>query len=275
VRFGWAIADQEIGVPRGRACAFEKVVTNEHNATHAWLDASDVPQVPHINTQSETREETMKVLGVSGSPVPNSNTDRALRTVLDATGFDTEFIKLSEWTVAPCRACLRCVETNRCVIEDDGIMLAEKAREADALIVAGYTPYASLDARTKAFLERLYPLRHKRGFMRGKPGAALITCTTPANATMLPPASMMGIDAIRFYMMEEGMDFVGSVRIEGNVPCMTCGHGDDCEMSAVKMLHGADATVASIAFQCFEEQHEAARHAKWLGEEIARRLRAL
>jgi len=71
----------------------------------------------------------MKVLGVSGSPVPNSNTDRALRAVLDATGVDTEFIKLSDLTVAPCRACLRCVDTNRCVIDDDGVALAGKARK--------------------------------------------------------------------------------------------------------------------------------------------------
>jgi hypothetical protein len=28
----------------------------------------------------------MKVMGISGSPIPNSNTDRAVKAVLDATG---------------------------------------------------------------------------------------------------------------------------------------------------------------------------------------------
>jgi multimeric flavodoxin WrbA len=51
-------------------------------------------------------------------------------------------------------------------------MLAEKAKQANALIIGGFTPYSSLDSRTKAFIERLYPLRHIHGFMRGKPGAA-------------------------------------------------------------------------------------------------------
>jgi multimeric flavodoxin WrbA len=37
----------------------------------------------------------MKVLGVSGSPIKNSNTDRALKTVLDATGCETELVKLN------------------------------------------------------------------------------------------------------------------------------------------------------------------------------------
>ena len=99
----------------------------------------------------------MKVLGVSGSPIENSNTDRVLKKALESTGLQTEFIKLKEYKVAPCLACLGCVKTNRCVIEDDGIMLAEKAKTADAMIIAGFTPYSSLDARTKAFIERLYP----------------------------------------------------------------------------------------------------------------------
>ena len=114
----------------------------------------------------------MKVLGVSGSPIKNSNTDRALEAALGATGLETEFVKLKDYTVAPCQACLGCVKTNCCVIEDDGRLLAEKAKAADALIVAGFTPYSSLDSRTKAFLERLYPLRHTHGFMAGKPGGA-------------------------------------------------------------------------------------------------------
>jgi multimeric flavodoxin WrbA len=44
----------------------------------------------------------MKVSGVSDSPIKNSNTDRALRAVLDATGYETEFIKLADYTVEPC-----------------------------------------------------------------------------------------------------------------------------------------------------------------------------
>jgi len=35
----------------------------------------------------------MKVLGVSGSPTKNSNTDVLVKAVLDATGAETEFVK--------------------------------------------------------------------------------------------------------------------------------------------------------------------------------------
>ena len=33
----------------------------------------------------------MKVLGVSGSPIADSNTDRAVKAVLAATGLETEY----------------------------------------------------------------------------------------------------------------------------------------------------------------------------------------
>jgi multimeric flavodoxin WrbA len=215
----------------------------------------------------------MKVLGVSGSPIKNSNTDRALKAVLDATGCETDFVKLINHTVAPCRACLGCVETNQCVVKDDGVVLTEKAKQADALVIAGFTPYSTLDARTKAFIERLYPLRHTHGFMAGKPGGAVITCCVPEDNEILPPACQMGIHAIQFYMMEEGMNFVGSVKVHGNVPCVKCGHGDECKMTGIKMLYGPDATVDSVGIETFEQQPEAMEAAAELGRKIAAALK--
>ncbi|WP_292471129.1 flavodoxin family protein [Methanolobus sp.] len=216
----------------------------------------------------------MKVLGVSGSPIKDSNTDRALMVALEATGMDYEYVKLIDYTVAPCKACLGCVNTNVCVIKDDGIALAEKAKEADALIIAGFTPYSSLDARTKAFIERLYPLRHRHGFMKGKPGGAIVTSAVPKDFDMLPPAGDNGINAIMYYMMEEGMESVGSVRVLGNNPCVRCKYGDTCDMSGIKMMFGPDATKASVGINRFEDQPEAVNAAKELGQKIAEYLKS-
>ncbi len=216
----------------------------------------------------------MKVLGISGSPVKGSNTDRALKVALKATGMDTEFIKLSDYKVEPCRACKGCIETNRCVIEDDGIMLAEKVRVSDALIIAGTTPYSSLDGRTKAFMERLYPLRHRYGYLAGKPGGAIVTCAVPEGNAMLPPACDNGLDAIRFFMMEEGMTFAGAVKILGNIPCMWCEFEDRCRMSAVRMIFGPNATPETVEVHRFEAQPRAMETAKKLGNTIAGFLRS-
>ncbi|MHB8762999.1 MAG: flavodoxin family protein [Deferrisomatales bacterium] len=214
----------------------------------------------------------MKAIGVSGSPIKNSNTDRAVQAVLEATGLETEFIKLFDYTIAPCKACLGCLKTSRCVIQDDAIELAEKVKAADALVVGGFTPYSSLDSRTKAFLERLYPLRHRHGFLAKKPAAAVVTTAVPRGAEGLPPAGDMGVNAIQFFAMEEGMDFVGSVIMDGNVPCVKCGLGDECPMSGIRMLHGPDATVESVGIRCFEDQAAVVASARELGQKIRAKL---
>jgi multimeric flavodoxin WrbA len=164
------------------------------------------------------------------------------------------------------------VKTNRCVIKDDGILLAEKAKAADALVIAGFTPYSTLDSRTKAFIERLYPLRHQKGFMAGKPGAAVITSCVPEENKQLPPAAEMGVNAVFFYMMEEGMQFLGALKLQGNVPCIRCGFGDECRMSGVKMLYGPMATVDSVGVMHFERQSTAIQGAQELGRKIGEAL---
>jgi len=210
----------------------------------------------------------MKVLGVSGSPIQNSNTDRALKIVLEATGMKSEFIKLSDYNVGPCDACLGCIKTNRCIKKDDGVMLAEKTYKANAIIIAGFTPYSSLDSRTKAYMERLYPLRHRHGLMAGKPGAAIITSAIPRGQEGLPPAAEIGIQAIKDFMIEEGMKFIGGVSLLGNVPCIRCGQDGQCQMSSLKMIHGQDATPSSVGINDFEDDLEKVAELQQLGEAI-------
>ena len=59
-----------------------------------------------------------QILGVSGSPIKNSNTDRLVKAVLDASGLASEFVKLSKIQVRPCIACLGCKADNVCKVQD-------------------------------------------------------------------------------------------------------------------------------------------------------------
>lgn len=211
-----------------------------------------------------------QILGISGSPIKNSNTDRAVREILQHSGLESEFIKLSDLNFEPCRACLGCVQTNECVVKDDAQMLAKKFRAAKAFVLGGFTPYSSLDARSKMFMERMYCLRHQTGLNRGKIGAAVITTACPPDVPGLPPAAQTASSQIGFWMMEEGMVNLGTLVILGNVPCIKCGHGDECPMSGVKMLAGADATVASVGVRRFEENEDLLQEAQKLGVAIQR-----
>ncbi len=83
-----------------------------------------------------------------------------------------------------------------------------------------------------------------------------------------PPAVENGLDAIRFYMLEEGMNFVGGVTIPGNVPRVRCGQEGRCKMSGIKMIHGRDATPESVGINDVEKNPEIVAALRKLGEDI-------
>ena len=78
-----------------------------------------------------------QILGISGRPIKNSNTDRLVNTILDATGLASEFVKLSRINVRPCLACKQCVPDNICKVKDDFQELAA-IKTAEALIIGAY-----------------------------------------------------------------------------------------------------------------------------------------
>ncbi len=211
----------------------------------------------------------IQVLGISGSPILDSNTDRTIKRILEHTGLQTRFIKLSEFDFSPCRACLGCVNCNECVLDDDARELARLFGEAPAFVIGGYTPYCSLDSRTKAFMERMYCHRHITSGNAGKLGAAVITTACPADKAHLFPAAETATAQISFWMMEEGIENLGTLIVHGNTPCVRCGRGDECPASGIKMLHGPDATVASVGIHSFEDDEKLLAEARELGEKIA------
>ena len=217
---------------------------------------------------------SVQVLGISGSPISDSNTDRAVKRILEDTGLGTQFVKLSDLEFAPCRACLGCVNSNQCVVADDARSLARAFHDAPAFVLGAFTPYSSLDARTKAFMERMYCHRHRFGHNSGKAGASVITTACRPEVPNLPPAAETAASQIGFWMMEEGMKNLGSMIVHGNVPCIRCGRGDACPMSGIKMLFGPEATVESAGVSTFEEDQSLLQAAKELGEKIRRAVLA-
>lgn len=208
------------------------------------------------------------VLGVSGSPHPNSNTDRLVRHILAATGHDWELIKLSELLVRPCRACLGCAATNICTQPDDFPRLAAKLRGAKALVMGCYPPYGSVDAYTKAFLERLYSMRHRKGLNRGKP-AVVAAVGNARGARGVDEA----VDQVTHALTHEGLEVIGSVTAVGNPNCLVCGFGEGCAYSAVKRLFAHHPVVTADKFSSVERQPLVWQRAMELGQELGRRLR--
>lgn len=209
-----------------------------------------------------------KVIGISGSPVKDSNTDRLVKAVLENSGLPHEFIKLSRVKVQPCIACLGCTKDNICKVKDDFPALAEKIKKAGAIVVGGYPPYGTIDGFTKSFLERLFSLRHQNGFNRGKLAVVVVT-GIGRGAPGLEEASNQVTHALTL----EGMDVLGQLKATGNPECMVCGFGQSCPMSALPWIFGKDTEVTPEKFCNVENQHDIWSEAHRLGKEIHNRLK--
>lgn len=108
------------------------------------------------------------ILGVSGSPRKNANTDFLLNHALDAAAsaspeIETKAIYLRDHKIAPCVSCFGCCRdagarnggADACVaIRDDMDTLYPLLKACDALIIAAPVFFGSLNAQTKTFLDR-------------------------------------------------------------------------------------------------------------------------
>jgi NAD(P)H-dependent FMN reductase len=209
----------------------------------------------------------IEVLGISGSPIKNSNTDRLVKAVLNATGLESEFVKLSTINVRPCLACKKCVPDNLCKVKDDFPELSEKIKKAKALIIGAYIPYGQIDGFTKALLERFWSLRHVNNLLRGKLCATVLTGLQP---DALDNVNQSLAAELRDY---ERMDLIGQLTVQGNLPCLTCGEGDECEMSGLKVMYGPDARTSDFRYSQVEDQKEVWEEAVRIGRLIGERLK--
>jgi multimeric flavodoxin WrbA len=103
----------------------------------------------------------MKVLGVSGSPRKDGNSDVAAKTILETLRDlgETEFIRIADYNIEHCIGCGRHWKLQRCVIQHDDLQqLLNKWREADLLIVSTPVYWLSPPGVMKDFIDRTVSL---------------------------------------------------------------------------------------------------------------------
>lgn len=102
-----------------------------------------------------------KVLVISTSLRKGGNSDtladELIRGAKDA-GNSVEKISLEGKTIGFCKGCLACQKTQECVIKDDAVSIAEKVKNADAIVFATPIYYYEMSGQMKTLLDRLNPL---------------------------------------------------------------------------------------------------------------------
>ncbi len=117
----------------------------------------------------------MKVLGISGTPRKNGNSEILLQYALrpfEKQGWGIKHFRLSEMTVQPCCGCEECKKQGRCVIEDDMHPIYDAFRWCDAIIVSSPVYSRNIAAQLLAVLDRHYAVREERP-LEGKAGGAI------------------------------------------------------------------------------------------------------
>lgn len=108
----------------------------------------------------------MDVIAISGSPREGGNTDTLLGLALSTLaehGIETELISLSGKTIGTCTACMGCVGSNRCVIDDDFGPLYRKMLAADGIIIGSPVYFGSATGEITALLDRAGYVSRKNG----------------------------------------------------------------------------------------------------------------
>jgi len=99
----------------------------------------------------------LKVIGISASPRLNGNSDLLLRQALagaESVGAQIEYLRLSDFKIAPCIECNSCYKTGRCVVKDDYHIISAKMLDADRLIFATPIFFMTVCAQAKILIDR-------------------------------------------------------------------------------------------------------------------------
>ena len=80
----------------------------------------------------------MSIIGFSsGGTGHTTNVDRMVRTILDKSGYQSEFVKLTDLNFSGCKGCVQlCAKPQVCLLEDDASPYYHKIKEADAVVTA-------------------------------------------------------------------------------------------------------------------------------------------
>ncbi len=103
------------------------------------------------------------VLGLSGSPRRDGNTDFLIEAVLTGAqkaGALTEKIILNKLDIKPCQACNACQKTGTCVHQDDLPEILEKMQRSQIWVLGTPVYWWGPTAQFKAFVDRWYGAKH-------------------------------------------------------------------------------------------------------------------
>jgi multimeric flavodoxin WrbA len=104
----------------------------------------------------------MKILAICGGMRPDSNTNKLVKKVAEATGFEYDVADFGMLNIQPCTGCSACMmNEGQCPIDDDMQGIYTKLLEADAIIVGSPTYFMNISGAVKCCIDRSLALFYR------------------------------------------------------------------------------------------------------------------
>jgi len=187
----------------------------------------------------------MKVIGFSAGGVGREgNIDRMVKAILEKSGHEVEFVKLTDLTYSGCKGCVQlCAKPQVCGLEDDARPYYQKIKEADAVVIGTPVYFDTITATVWAFIERFFGYRHVDIPIAGKPFVVVV-----GGALMLDSA----VDQLHKALGHFKVNLLDTVRYMSKIPpCLKCGRHRECEIGGMYMMLGDAAKELTITKEMF------------------------
>ena len=187
----------------------------------------------------------MKVIGFSSGGVGREgNTDRMVKAILEKSGHDVEFVKLTDLNYSGCKGCVQlCARPQICKLEDDAQPFYEKIMEANAVVIGTPVYFGNTTAMVRAFIERFYGYRHVDNQIADKPFVTVVYGSMMLDSAVEEFHKMLGM---------ANVDLIDTVTFASKVPpCFKCGRHKECKRGGVYKMLGDAAKELTITKEMF------------------------
>jgi putative NADPH-quinone reductase len=161
---------------------------------------------------------------LNASPVGNGRVARAAEAVAAACrarGGEVVEVNVTKLKVAPCKGCMRCRTTGKCILKDDAATISDYIKRCDTLVVAAPTYFSNMPGELKLLFDRIVPTFFKDAepghfptpLHRGKRFGVITACNTPFPFNILLGESSVMVKAVRKVMRYSGFKCVDNIQM--------------------------------------------------------------
>jgi multimeric flavodoxin WrbA len=195
----------------------------------------------------------MKIIGFSsGAAGREGNVDRMVKGIMSRSGYDSEFVKLTDLSFSGCRGCAHlCAKPRVCQLDDDLRPFYGKIRDADAVVIGSPVYFDAVNGTTVTFVERFFGYRHLESALKGKPFVLAVSSGVYHEGVLFQFRKMLGFFEV---------NVLDAVVYDSQIlPCMTCGLHKGCTIGALYARNPVAARSLEITpemFRAWEDHPE-------------------